>query len=78
MLNFIFIKNMVSYSTTIDKIQLMPASLLPELNDFLDFLIEKKSKTIISGPDDFESDMTDYLHNLENYEELLAKDKIKW
>jgi len=60
---------------TIKKIKELPDNLLPELIDFLDFLLYKYHKESHYLA---ESDMADYLKNLENYEtELMQKTNAK-
>ena len=66
---------------TISKFNSLPQNLLYEVNDFIDFLYSKhKIKTIdvetVNSLD--ESDMSQYLSNLNEYELLLAEGKIKW
>jgi hypothetical protein len=70
---------------TITKIEQMPEPLVQEVHDFAEFLLlrsnqeqwrtwqEFRSETNIA-----ESDMTDYLANLEDYEERLARGEIQW
>ena len=64
---------------TISKINSLPQNLLSEVNDFIDFL---NSKYKIKDNNDeislAESDMNQYLKNLNEYEILLAEGKIKW
>ncbi len=76
---------MTVYEKTIERIQNMPEPLLSEVNDFLDFLQLKQNarrwqmwQLFQSSLADAESDMTDYLANLEDYENRLVKGEIKW
>lgn len=55
---------------TIAKIRQMPESLVKEVNDFIDFLIMKHKNN--------NSDFSEYLSNLEDYEERLARGEIQW
>ena len=66
---------MTTYDTTLDKISQLPESLVQEVSDFIDFLILKQSREFqqIAG-----SDFSEYLQNLEAYEESLARGEIKW
>jgi Protein of unknown function (DUF2281) len=75
---------MTVHDKTIGKIRQLPESLVQEVSDFVDFLIWKHS-----SKDSFlwldtesielvESDFSDYLSNLEDYENRLARGEIKW
>ena len=71
--------------TVEEKIRELPEELRNEVNDFMDFLITKQNpyiwqswKTYIEGLDLGEVGMNDYLKNLEDYEDSLAKGEIKW
>jgi len=73
------------HEQTIQKINELPESLIQEVNDFIDFIMIKnktENKQLqISLNESLEiadSDYSDYLINLENYEEKLAKGEIKW
>lgn len=64
---------------TISKINSLPNELLFEVNDYIDFLYTRhnlKSQNAESGL--VENDMSYYLSNLNEYETLLAENKIKW
>ncbi|MEH2293648.1 DUF2281 domain-containing protein [Nostoc sp.] len=70
---------------TIGKIRQMPESLLHEVNDFIDFLLMKHSAKnwelwlqFSESVEIVESDFSDYLSNLEDYEERLARGEIEW
>lgn len=68
--------NLQSY--TIQKMTSLPENLLPELNDFLDFLLLKYKINVVKTPYKIEeiNDFSDYLSNLESYENNLAEGKI--
>jgi hypothetical protein len=51
------------------KLQKLPEPLIQEVNDFIDFLLTRR---------EVESDFSDYLSNLENYEDRLARGEIQW
>ncbi len=76
---------MTVYEATIAKIQQLPETLAQEVQDYVDFLLTRadlvrwqsvqhlsEAKTLA------EADMSDYLINLESYEEQLARGEIKW
>jgi hypothetical protein len=69
---------------TINKIGQMPDSLVREISDYIDYLLWKdeqnrSAKQIQLEPSEIvESDFTDYLSNLEEYETRLANGEIKW
>ena len=76
---------MTVYERTVAKIQQLPEPLLQEVSDFIDFLLVKQDRTqwelwIHSREtlDVAESDFSDYLRNLEMYEESLARGDIRW
>jgi len=76
---------MITHSGTIEKIQKLPEPLLQEVNDFVDYLLMKYDHSrwqmwtqFTENADLVEGDFTDYLSNLENYEEQLARGEIKW
>ncbi len=54
----------------------LPNELASEVIDFIEFLNAKKRKN--NSINIAEEGMNEYLHNLEIYEDLLAKGKIKW
>ncbi|CAN1211597.1 DUF2281 domain-containing protein [Tumidithrix helvetica PCC 7403] len=69
----------------IAKIQNLPNELVQEVSDFIDFLMLKQdnqrwqqwtqfSESLAIG----ESDFSDYLKNLEDYEERLVRGEIQW
>ncbi|MHC5936362.1 DUF2281 domain-containing protein [Nostoc sp.] len=70
---------------TIGKIRQMPESLVQEVSDFIDFLLMKHSSNngelwlqFSESVEIVESDFSDYLSNLEDYEERLARGEIQW
>ncbi len=78
---------------TIKKIQQLPKPLVKEVSDFVDFLFvkpdhkrwEQCSRQKLLPRNHFsetldlsESDFSDYLANLETYEERLARGEIQW
>lgn len=70
---------------TIAQIRQMPDDLIQEVSDFIDFLLMKHGGNnwelwlqFSESLDIVESDFSDYLSNLENYEERLANGEIKW
>ncbi|MEA5567533.1 DUF2281 domain-containing protein [Anabaena sp. UHCC 0399] len=76
---------MTTQEETIAKIRRLPKSLVQEVNDFIDFLVWKSSSKDSSNwlhSDEslelMESDFSDYLSNLEDYENRLARGEIKW
>ncbi|MGH8478967.1 MAG: DUF2281 domain-containing protein [Gammaproteobacteria bacterium] len=76
---------MTVYERTVAKIQRLPEPLLEEVSDFVDFLLVKQDQTqwelwtnFREALDLAESDFSDYLHNLEMYEEGLARGDIRW
>ncbi|NCR42730.1 MAG: DUF2281 domain-containing protein [Microcystis aeruginosa W13-11] len=62
----------------IAKIRQLPESLVEEVNDFIDFLTLKYNQQFSDFVEIAESDFSDYLSNLEDYEEKLARSEIKW
>lgn len=66
------------YDKTISKIRQLPEPLIQEVNDFIDFLLMKSDSTRAEASELAESDFSDYLSNLEEYEERLARGEIKW
>jgi hypothetical protein len=75
---------MTVHDKTIGKIRQLPESLVQEVSDFIDFLVWKHSTKDSSLWLDteyielVESDFSDYLSNLEDYENRLARGEIKW
>ena len=68
----------------ISKIGQMPEALVREVNDYIDFLLwrdrhnQLTNMTSLDSTEMVESDFTDYLSNLEEYETRLANGEIKW
>jgi hypothetical protein len=78
-------KYMTVYDMTMDKIRQLPESLIQEVSDFVDFLLMKRDNLrwqlwiqFSEGLEIAESDMADYLLNLEDYENRLARGEIQW
>jgi Protein of unknown function (DUF2281) len=76
---------MTVYERTVAKIQQLPEPLLQEVSDFIDFLLVKHDQMqwelwthFRETLDVTESDFSDYLRNLEAYEESLARGDIQW
>ena len=76
---------MTIQDATIAKIEQLPDSLAQEVSDYIDFLLLKQddkcwqqwmqfSESLTTS----ESDFSDYLKNLEDYEERLVHGEIKW
>jgi hypothetical protein len=70
---------------TIAQLREMPDALVQEVSDFIDFLVMKHGGSnwelwlqFSESLDIVESDFSDYLSNLEDYEERLANGEIKW
>ncbi len=78
------------HEQTAEKIRHLPEPLVQEVSAFIDFLLLRQddvrwqlwlqfSESQFSESIDIvESDMTDYLPNLEDYEERLARGEITW
>jgi hypothetical protein len=78
-------KAMTVYERTVAKMQHLPEPLLQEVSDFIDFLLVKQDQTqwelwthFREALDIAEADFSDYLRNLETYEEGLARGDIRW
>ena len=76
---------MTVHDATIAKIQQLPESLAQEVNDFVDFLLMRRDSArwqlwthFAEALELAESDFTDYLSNLEDYENRLAHREIQW
>ncbi|MCC5646297.1 DUF2281 domain-containing protein [Nostoc sp. CHAB 5824] len=70
---------------TIGKIRQMPEALVQEVSDFINFLLMKHSGKnwelwlqFSESVEIVESDFSEYLSNLEDYEERLARGEIQW
>lgn len=73
------------YDVTIAKLEQLPESLVQEVSDFIDFLLMKNDRTRWQLWTHFteilavvESDFADYLSNLEDYEDRLARGEVQW
>jgi len=76
---------MALYDVTIAKIQQLPEPLTQEVSDFIDFLLVRRDGVrwqlwthFAEALEMAESDFTDYLSNLEDYENRLARGEIQW
>jgi len=66
-----------------DKLRQLPDALAIEVSDFIDFLLTKhpQNETALTSPESLEtvgSDFSDYLKNLEDCEDRLARGEIQW
>lgn len=73
------------HEETILKINQLPEPLVEEVRDFIDFLLIKQQRHQWELGHHFnesleitESDFSDYLSNLEDYEECLLRGEIRW
>jgi len=73
------------HDVTTAKIQQLPEPLVQEVSDFIDFLLMKHDRArwqlwlhFAEALEMAESDFADYLANLEDYEERLARGDIQW
>ncbi len=76
---------MTIHEQTAEKIRHLPASLVEEVSTFIDFLLLRQDDTrwqlwlqFSEAVESVESDIRDYLPNLEDYEERLARGEITW
>ncbi len=76
---------MTVHDVTIAKVRQLPEPLVQEVNDFVDFLLVKRDSARWQLWTQFnealevaESDLSDYLANLEAYEDCLARGEIQW
>lgn len=76
---------MTMYEETIAKIRQLPEPLVQQVNDFVEFLLMRKDSKraalwmqFTEAMELAESDFSDYLPNLEDYEERLARGEIQW
>jgi len=76
---------MTGYEAAAAKIRELPEPLIQEVSDFIDFLQIKSDSTrwqlwilFNEALEIVESDFADYLPNLEDYENRLAREEIKW
>jgi hypothetical protein len=68
-----------------NKIMQLPEPLVQEVSDFVDLLLLKSESArwelrpqLKEGLETAELDFSDYLRNLEDYEERLARGEIRW
>jgi hypothetical protein len=76
---------MTVHDVTIAKVRQLPEALAREVSDFVDFLLLKRDNARWQLWTQFnealeiaESDLSDYLTNLEAYEDRLARGEIQW
>ena len=76
---------MTVHDETIAKIQQLPEPLVREVSDFVDFLLMKNNKErrqlwmrLAGASEMAESDFADYLSNLQDYEDRLARGELRW
>ena len=76
---------MTAQEAAIAKIGRLPDPLAQEVNDFADFLLMRRDAAswqlwtqFAEGLQLAEGDFSDYLPQLEEYEEQLARGEIKW
>jgi hypothetical protein len=69
-------------TTTIDqieeKLRMLPPEKLAVVLDFVSYLTDRQQRTGTGEPDLAAWGMADYLANLEDYEERLARGEIQW
>ena len=76
---------MTVHDMTVSKIDQLPESLVQEVSDFVDFLLMRQDSIRWQQWNQFtetltlsEADFSDYLSNLEKYEDRLARGEIQW
>lgn len=69
---------MTVHDQTIAKIRLLPESQVQEVSHFIDELLMKHGGNLTETLEIVESDFSDYLPNLEDYENRLARGEIQW
>jgi len=62
----------MEHGVIVAKLRKLPKPLVQEVNDFVDFLLTRYDTMLA------ESDFSDYLPNLEDYEGRLARGEIQW
>jgi Protein of unknown function (DUF2281) len=78
-------ENLTVYDMTAEKIHQLPESLVQEVSDFVDFLVMRQDSIRWQLWNQFaealelsEAGLPDYLPNLEDYENRLARGEIQW
>ena len=72
------------YDETISKIRQLPEPLAQEVNDFIDFLLLRSDRDRFALWTQFREALkiahsdSDYLPNVEAYEECIARGEIQW
>jgi hypothetical protein len=73
------------YDVTMTKIRQLPESLVQEVSDFIDFLLIRQDSTrwqlwhqFAEALELSEMGFSDYLLNLQDYENRLARGEIQW
>ncbi len=76
---------MTVFDTTVAKIRQLPEPLIQEVSDFVDFLLLRQDSIRWQLWNQFaealalsEAGFSDYLSNLEDYENRLARGEIQW
>ena len=76
---------MTTHEATISKVQQLPEPLVQEVSDFIDFLLVKQNTTHWQLWTHFresigisDTDFSDYLANLEKYEDQLVRGEVRW
>ncbi|MDZ7292355.1 MAG: DUF2281 domain-containing protein [candidate division KSB1 bacterium] len=76
---------MTVHEATIAKIHQLPEPLVQEVGDFVEFVLIRRDvarwqlwRQFAEALEIAESDFRDYLSNLEDYENRLARGEIKW
>ena len=76
---------MTAHEAIIAKLSRLPEPLIEEVSDFVDFLLTKRDAKrwqlwtqFTEGMEIAEVDFSDYLPQLEDYEQRLARGEIKW
>jgi len=76
---------MTVHEATMAKIQRLPESLAQEVSDFVDFLLMRRDGerwqlwlSFAEAAGLAESEFSDYLSNLQDYEDRLARGEVRW